>query len=151
MSKEARLLGDFNAIVSAVPCFLELSDDDVDGRDSLSGIDGRTTSTGCDNVSSPVASVSCEIDDREALGSIVEAETVLGECNWTLETACLSTIGTLKAGPVARGDELNERELTGFENEVAVADKGVLGLSIVGSVDVSLLMLFCGNERGDGL
>lgn len=46
VSKEVRLLGDFNAIVSAIPCLLELSDDDVDGRDSSSGIDGRTTSAG---------------------------------------------------------------------------------------------------------
>ena len=76
---------------------------------------------------------------------------MLGVRNWILETACLSTVGTLKTGPVARGDELNERELTGLGNEVAEADKGILGLSIVGSADVSLLMLFCGSERGDGL
>jgi hypothetical protein len=81
----------------------------------------------------------------------VEAEFVLGERNWMLETACLSTVGTLKAGLVARGDELNERELAGLGREVAVADKGVRGLSTVGLADLSLLMLFCGRERGDGL
>jgi hypothetical protein len=68
---------------------------------------------------------SLETDDGDALDSIVEAEAVLGVRSWVLETACLSTVGTLKAGLVARGDELNERELTGLGNEVAVADKGV--------------------------
>lgn len=68
-----------------------------------------------------------------------------------LETACLSTVGTLKAGLVARGDELNERELTGLGKEVPVADKGVRCLSMMWLTDVSLLMLFWGSERGDGL
>ena len=76
---------------------------------------------------------------------------VLGVRNWMLETACLSTVGTFKAGLVVSGDELKERELTGLGNEVAVADKEVRGSSIVGATGVSLLMLFCGSERGDGL
>lgn len=59
----------------------------------------------------------------------VEMELVLGERNWMLETACLSTVGTLNAGLIARGEELNERELAGLGREVAVADKGVRGLS----------------------
>ena len=46
---------------------------------------------------------------------------------------------------------MKERELTGLGNEVAIADKGVRGLSTVGLAGVSLLMLFCGSERGDGL
>ena len=76
---------------------------------------------------------------------------VLGVRNCMLETACLSTIGTLKPGLVARGDELNERELTGLGRDIEVADKGVRGLSMLGLTDASPLMLFCGKERGDGL
>lgn len=125
VSKEVRLLGDFSVIGSVVPCFLELSDDDVCGRGSSTEIDGRTASAGCDGVSPLVASVRWEADDGEASGSIVEAEVVLCVRNWTLETACLSTVGTLKTGPVARGDKLNERELIGLGNEVPIADKEV--------------------------
>jgi len=151
VSKEVRLLGDFNVIASAMPCFLELSGGDVDGRDSSAGVGGWTASTERDDISLPVASVSCKTDGGDTLDSIVEVGTALGVRNWALETACLSIVGTLRAVPVARGDELNERELTGLGNEVAEVDKGVLGLSIVWSTDVSLLMLFCGSERGDGL
>ena len=81
----------------------------------------------------------------------VGTELAVGVRNWVLETACLRTVGTLKAGLIARGDELNDRELAGLGKEVAVADRGVRGLSMVGSTEVSLLMLFCGRERGDGL
>lgn len=56
VSKEARLLGEFNVIVSNMPCLLDFSDEDVDGRGSSSGIDGRTDSVGCDGVSSQVGS-----------------------------------------------------------------------------------------------
>lgn len=72
----------------------------------------------------------------------LETGLVLGVRNWTLETACLSTVGTLKGGLVARGDELKERGLTGLGEEVTVADKEVWGLSRVEPADVSLLMLF---------
>ena len=151
VSKEVRLLGDFDVTVSITPCFLELSEDDVDGRGSSSEIDGRAASAGHDDMSSPVASVPCETDGGDTLDNIVEVEVVLGVRNWVLETACLSIVGTLKAGFVARGDKLNERGFTGLGNEVAAAGKGALGLSTAGLADVSPLMLFCGNERGDGL
>lgn len=127
VSKEVRLLGDFSASVSAKPRFPELSDDDVDGR---------AASAGCEGVS-PVTSVRCG--------------TVLGVRNWILETACLSTVGTFRAGLVASGDELKVREPMELWNEIAVADRGVRGLSTAGLVGASLLMLFCGSERGDGL
>ena len=150
VSQEVRWLEDLNVTVSAISCFLELSDDDVDGRGSSGGIDGGMGSLECDNVSSPAASVPCETDG-DALDSIVEAGTVLGVRNWVLETACLSAVGTLNAGLVARDNELNECRLAGLGNEIADADKGHLCLSTDGSVDISLLILFCGNESGDGL
>lgn len=143
------MLGDFNVIISAMPCFLELSEDDVDGRGSSSGTEGRTVSIG--RALSSVPSVPCETDDGSPLDSIVGVKVVLGVRNWVLETACLSTVGTLKAGLAARGGELNERGLIGLGNEAAVADRGALSLPIVVSADVSLLMLFWGRERGDGL
>lgn len=87
----------------------------------------------------------------DRLDNELETGLVPGVRNWMLETACLSTVGTLKGGLVARGDELKERGLRGLGKEVTVADKGVRGLSRVESADVSLLMLFCGSERGDGL
>ena len=126
VSKEVRRLGDSSTIGSVMPCFPELSDDDVDGRGPSTKTDGQTVSTGCDSVSS------------------------LGVRNWMFETACLSTMGTFKTGLVAC-DELKERELTGLGNEVTIADKGVRGFSIAGLTGVSLLMLFCGSERGEGL
>jgi len=131
-----------------MPCFPELSDDDVDGRGPSTKADGRTVSTGCDDVSSLTTSARWGADD--GVDGIVAAEVVLGVRNWMLETACLSTVGTFKAGVVAC-DELKERELTGLGNEVTIADKGVRGFSIAGLTGVSLLMLFCGSERGEGL
>ena len=140
-------------VVSAVPRLFELSDDDVDGRGSSSRTDRRTASAGYGDGSSPATSVPCETDG-DPLVSIVEAEIVLGVRSWMLETACLSTVGTAKAGLVARGDEFDEfdeSELAGLWNEVVVTDKEGLSLSVVASVDISLLILFCGSERGDGL
>ena len=61
---------------------------------------------------------------------------VLGVRNWMLETACLSTVGTFKAGFVERGDELKERGLIGLGNEAVEADKEVRGSSVVGLVGV---------------
>ena len=78
------------------------------------------------------------------------AEVVLGVRNWMLETACLSTVGTFKTG-LGACDELKERGLTGLGNEIVIADKGVRGFSIAGLTGVSLLTLFCGRERGEGL
>ena len=127
-----------------MPCFPELSDDDVDGRGPSTRAGGRTVSTGRDSVSSLTTSARWGADDGRV------AEVVLGVRNWILETACLSTVGTFKAGLVAC-DELKERELTGLGNEVVIADKGVRGISIAGLTGVSLLMLFCGSERGEGL
>ena len=148
VSKDVRWLGDCSAIGSAMPCF-PVSDDDVDGRGSSTKTDGRTVSAGCDDVSSLTTSARWGADG-EALDGIVAAEVVLGVRNWMLETACLSTVGTFKAGLVAC-DELKERELTGLGNEVTIADKGVRGFSIAGLTGVSPLMLFCGSERGEGL
>jgi len=85
----------------------------------------------------------------DTLDNIAEAELTPGVRSWILEAACLSTVGTFKAGVVAEDVELNERGLRGLG--IAVADKGVRGLSTVGSTEVSLLILFCGSERGDGL
>lgn len=53
-----------------------------------------------------------------------------------LETACLSTVGTFKAGFVERGDELKERGLIGLGNEAVEADKEVRGSPVVGLVGV---------------
>ena len=151
VSKEVRLLGDFDVIVSIMPCLLELSEDDVDGRGSSSEIDGRVASAGYDDMSSSVASIPCETDGGDTLDSIVEVEIVLGVRNWVLETACLSIVGTLKVGFVAGGNKLNECGFTGLGNEVAAVGKEALGLSTAGLAAASPLMLFCGNERGDGL
>lgn len=74
-----------------------------------------------------------------------------GVRNWMFETACLRTVGTIKAGLVPGDNELNEIGLTGLGNEVEEADKGSLGLSTVRFAGASLLILFCGSERGDGL
>ena len=75
----------------------------------------------------------------------------LGVRNWMLETACLRTVGTFKAGLDPGDTELNEIGLTGLGKEAEEADEGSLGLSTVSLEDTSLLILFCGNERGDGL
>jgi hypothetical protein len=150
-SKDVRLFGDFNVIASGMPCCLELPEDDVEVRGSSSRFDGWIASAGRDGVSSLVPSFRWGTNEEDVLGNRVEAGLVLGVRNWTLETACLSTVGMFKPGLVARGDELNERGLWGLDKAAAVADKEVWGLSTVGPADVSLLILFCGSERGDGL
>ena len=85
------------------------------------------------------------------LGNVMEVGDSPGVRNWMLETACLRTIGTLKAGLDPGDSELNEIGLVGLGKEVTEADKGSLGLSTVRPADGSLLTLFCGSERGDGL
>jgi hypothetical protein len=113
-SKDVWSLGDFNEVVSAVPWGLELSDDEVDGRDSSGGFSEVPTSIGRDNNSSPFSAVCWETEEGDVLEKRVGTGLVLGVRNWVLETACLSTVGTLKGGLAARGDELNERGLMGL-------------------------------------
>jgi len=101
VSMEARWVGDFSAMESAMPCFPELSEDDVDGRGPSTKTDGRTVSAGCDNISSLATSARWGADDGEAEEGDVIAEATLGVRNWMLETACLSTVGMFRAGLVA--------------------------------------------------
>ena len=154
VSKDVRLFGDFGVVTSIAPCGPERSDEEVDGRESSGCFCGLTAPAGCDDISSPLPSppsVWLEGDEGDAFDSGVGAGLVLSVRNWMLETACLSTVGTLNTGLVARDEELNERELRGLGREVAMADKGVRGFSTVVPADVSLLILFCGKDRGDGL
>ena len=138
-------------VMSTEPWGLELSDEEVDGRDSSSDFGGSWASAGRGDVSILLSSVCWGSDEGAALDNRMGAGLVLGVRSWMLETACLSTVGTLKGGLAARGDELNERGLIGLGCDVAVADKGVRGISVTELTGASLLMLFCGRESGDGL